>query len=88
MERVAADLLEQGVGQHRGAIIASPTTPAAGTTQVSLRSTEASCGSFVARSTERSGMSSVGMGFTTACARISSPFVTPPSSPPARFVGR
>ena len=28
------------------------------------------------------------MGLTTASARISSPFVTPPSRPPARFVGR
>ncbi len=68
--------------------MASATTPAAGTTQVSLRSTEAFWGCFVARSTERSATSRVGMGLTTAKARTSSPFVTPPSSPPARLVGR
>ncbi len=68
--------------------MASPTTPAAGSTQVSLRSTPAVRASLVRRSIERSGWSSVGIGLTTACARSSSPLVTPPSRPPAWLVGR
>src|SRR5437763_1585332 len=45
------------------ATIASPTTPAAGTVQESVRSRSASAGSCVAMSTERSGLVSVGRGF-------------------------
>src|SRR3954451_18181650 len=45
------------------ASIASPTTPAAGTTQESVRSRSAWAGSRVAMSTERSGLVSVGVGF-------------------------
>ena len=37
---------------------------------------------------ERSGRISVGSGFIAARATISSPFDTPPSRPPARFVSR
>src|SRR5439155_1226855 len=52
---------------------ASPTTPAACTTQVSLRSTEAASGSLVRRSMDRRGTSRVGMGLTTPRARSTSP---------------
>ena len=45
-------------------------------------------GSPVARSTERSGFISVGSGFIPARTMISSPFETPASIPPARFVSR
>src|SRR5438477_1798566 len=48
------------------AIMASPTTPAAGTAQTSLRSTTASTASFVARSTDLSGVRSVERGFIAA----------------------
>ena len=41
-----------------------------------------------ARSTERSGFISVAMGFMKPDTRRSSPLVTPPSRPPALFVGR
>ena len=46
--------------------MASPTMPAAGTAQTSLRSTTASTASFVATSTERSGVRSVDKGFMAA----------------------
>ena len=45
------------------ATIASATTAAAGTAQMSLRSTVASVSVMVARSTERSGFISVAIGF-------------------------
>jgi len=48
------------------AIMASPTTPAAGTAQTSLRSTTASTTSFVARSTDRRGVRRVDSGFIAA----------------------
>ena len=46
--------------------MASPTTPAAGMVAESVRSRSASAGSCVARSTERSGLVSVGSGFIAA----------------------
>ena len=48
------------------ATIDSPTTPAAGTVQESVRSRRAWAGSFVAMSTERSGLVNVGSGFIAA----------------------
>ena len=70
------------------ASIASPTTPAAGTTQESVRSRSACAGSRVAMSTERSGLVSVGIGFMATRATSGSPVVIPPSSPPERLVSR
>ena len=70
------------------ATIASPTTAAAGTAQTSLRSIAAGDSVMVVRSTERSGFISVEIGFMQAVTRMSSPLVTPPSRPPALFVGR
>src|SRR5919201_879498 len=67
---------------------ASATTASASTAEVSLRSTRASPGSPVCRSTERRGRMSVGSGFIAARTTISSPFDTPASIPPARFVAR
>ena len=68
--------------------MASPTTPAAGTAQTSLRSTTASTTSFVSTSTDWSGRRSVAMGFMTARTITGWPLVTPPSSPPALLVRR
>src|SRR5213080_3637686 len=59
------------------AIMASPTTPAAGTAQTSLRSTTASTASFVARSTDLSGVRRVERGFIAARTTTGCPFVTP-----------
>ena len=70
------------------AIIASPTTPAAGTAHTSLRSTTASTASLVCTSTERSGLRSVEMGFIAARTITGWPLVTPPSSPPALLEAR
>src|SRR4029077_172199 len=67
------------------AIMASPTTPAAGTAQTSLRSTTASTDSRVSRSTERRGFRRVEIGFMAARTTTGWPLVTPPSSPPALF---
>ena len=64
------------------------TTARASTAATSLRSTSASAGSPLPRSTDRSGRISVGSGFIAARTTISSPFETPPSIPPARFVSR
>ncbi len=68
--------------------MASPTTQAAGTAQVSLRSKWAEVSSPVAISTDRRDLRRVGMAFMAAPRRTSSPLVMPPSSPPARFVMR
>ena len=70
------------------ATMASPTTAAAGTAHTSLRSIAAGDSVIVARSTDRSGFMSVEIGFMKPITRTSSPFVTPPSSPPALLVGR
>src|SRR5947209_4487189 len=70
------------------AIMASPTTPAAGTAQTSLRSTTASTVSLVARSTDLSGVRSVESGFIAARTTSGWPLVTPPSRPPALLVER
>ena len=70
------------------ASIASPTTPAAGTTQESVRSRSAWAGSRVATSTERSGLVSVGSGFIAQRTISGSPVVIPPSRPPERLVSR
>src|SRR5262249_34254834 len=53
------------------ATIASPTTAAAGTEQMSLRSTVAGLSVIVARSTERSGFMRVAIGFMYAVTRRS-----------------
>ena len=45
-------------------------------------------GSFVAMSTERSGLVSVGIGFIATRTTSGSPVVMPPSRPPERFVSR
>ena len=70
------------------AAIAVPTTPAAGTVQESVRSRSAWAGSWVAMSTERRGLVSVGSGFMAQRTTIGSPVVMPPSIPPERFVSR
>src|SRR2546430_985663 len=67
------------------ASMASPTTPAAGTAQTSLRSTTASTASFVARSTDLSGVRRVERGFIAARTTTGCPFLTPPSRPPRLF---
>ena len=67
--------------------MASPTTAAAGTAQTSLRSMAAAAPSSVVMSIERSGFIKVEIGFIQAVTRTSSPLVTPPSRPPALFVG-
>ena len=64
------------------------TTPAAGTVHESVRSRSAWAGSFVARSTDRSGFVSVGSGFIAPRTTTGSPVVMPPSMPPARLVSR
>ena len=56
--------------------------------QTSLRSITAGAAAMPARSTERKGFMSVAMGFMKPETRRSSPLVTPPSRPPALFVGR
>ncbi len=68
--------------------MASATTPAAGTVHESVRSRSASAGSWVSMSTERSGLVSVGNGFIQPRTTSVWPVVIPPSSPPARLVGR
>src|SRR5919106_907548 len=60
------------------ASIASPTTPAAGTTTESVRSRSAWAGSRVAMSTERSGFVSVGSGLIPARITHRSPVVKAP----------
>src|SRR4029453_9300919 len=70
------------------AIIASPTTAAAGTAHTSLRSMVAGLSAIVVRSTERRGFISVAMGFMSPDPPGSPPWVTPASKPPALFVGR
>src|SRR6266436_4816214 len=70
------------------ATIASPATPAAGTTQTSERSYAALTGSRVSKSTDCNGRRNVEMGFKYPRTRISSPFETPPSMPPALLRGR
>jgi hypothetical protein len=65
------------------ATAASPTTQAAGTAQVSERSTAAGTASLVFMFTLGRGFfSRVGMGFTAAVRTRVSPLVMPPSSPP------
>ena len=68
--------------------IASATQVAAATAQTSLRSLLANtvCCDWI--STECKGWVSVGIGFITARSTIGSPFVIPPSMPPARLVWR
>ena len=70
------------------ATIASPTTPAAGTTVESVRSRIAWAGSLVSVSTERSGLVRVEIGLIAARTISGSPLVMPPSRPPARLVSR
>ena len=70
------------------ASIASPTTPAAGTVHESVRSRSAWAGSWVAMSTERSGLVSVGSGFIAQRTTSGSPVVIPPSRPPEWLVSR
>ena len=71
-----------------GAGKTSAARAAAGTVQESVRSRSAWAGSFVARSTLRSGLVRVGSGFIAARTTSGSPFDIPPSRPPARFVSR
>src|SRR5207253_666000 len=66
----------------------SATTASASTAATSDRSTSACAASPVWRSTDASGFISVGSGFIAARTMISSPFDTPASIPPARFVSR
>jgi len=87
VDRVAAELLQERVGQTR-ATMASPTTAAAGTAHTSLRSIAAGASCSVVKSTDRSGFISVAIGFMNPVTRTSSPLVTPPSRPPALLVGR
>ena len=87
VERVAAEFLEECRSQL-SATIASPATPAAGTTQTSERSYAAFTASFVFRSAVSSGRRRVEIGFRYPRTTISSPFVIPPSIPPARFEER
>src|SRR5437879_5221370 len=61
----------------------SAATPAAGTTQTSDRSYAAFTGSRVAKSTDCRGLRNVEIGFRYPRTRISWPFETPPSMPPA-----
>src|SRR5579885_1563732 len=70
------------------AIIASAMTPIAGTAVTSERSDSAGAAAPVARSTLRSGLMSVEIGFIATRATSGSPVVIPPSVPPARFVAR
>src|SRR5690606_34587458 len=70
------------------AVIANATIEAAGTAVVSLRSREASTASLVTTSTDGSGDISVAIGLTAPRTTTSSPFVMPPSRPPALFVSR
>src|ERR1700733_5919181 len=70
------------------ATIASAATPAAGTTQTSLRSYAAFTGSRVAKLTLASGRLRVEIGFRYPRTTTSSPFEMPPSSPPALLCSR
>src|SRR5882724_837351 len=70
------------------AVMASATTPAAGTAVTSLRWLMALAGSPVRTSTVASARGTVEMGFMAARARTGSPVVIPPSMPPARLVTR
>src|ERR1035437_9077747 len=58
--------------------MASPTTAAAGTAQMSERSLKAARASLVATSTEARGRESVEIGFITARTRTGAPWVIPP----------
>ena len=53
-----------------------------------MRSRSASAGSWVAMSTDRSGLVSVGSGFIAQRTTSGSPVVIPPSTPPERLVSR
>lgn len=64
------------------AIIASQTTDAAGTAQISDLSYEAATGSFVSKSTDLKDFFNVGIGFIYALTTIGSPLLIPPSIPP------
>jgi hypothetical protein len=86
-KRVAAELLPRSARKLPGDGRLA-TTASASTACTSLRSTSAVPASPVARSTDRSGCISVGNGFIAARTTTGEPFVTPPSSPPARFVRR
>jgi len=59
-----------------------------GTAVTSDRSKAAASSSFVSMSTDLSERRRVESGFRWPRTRISSPFVMPPSRPPARFVSR
>jgi len=60
--RIASEFLQESRARTK-AIIASAITPAAGTTQVSLRSKAAGDGFLLMRSTDINGRRSVGIGF-------------------------
>ena len=85
---VAAELRAVGVGEHeRDHRLADDAgrRHRAGVRALAQRLRRAAC---VAMSTERSGLVSVGSGFIAARATSGSPFVMPPSRPPAWFVSR
>ena len=85
--RVAAELLAHARASSN-ATTASPTTAAAATAVVSERSTSAVAGSCVSSVAVRSGFIRVGSGFMAMRTTTGSPFVMPPSRPPARLVAR
>jgi len=69
------------------ATTASATTPHAGTAVTSALSTAAPAAFLVLMSTDFSGTLSVAIGFIKPFMMMSLPLVTPPSMPPALFVG-
>src|SRR2546423_10755661 len=76
---------------HRASVnatIASPATPAAGTTHTSERSYAAFTGSRDLKSTDPSGRRNVEIGFKYPRTMMSSPLETPPSMPPALLLAR
>ena len=87
-DRVAAELLEERVGEHeaRPWLRRRPRRPARRRRRFARwPPVRPAC---VVRSTERSGFISVEIGFMKPVTRTSSPLVTPPSRPPALLVGR
>ena len=86
-DRVAAELLDQRVGEHeRDHRFADDRGRGHGADVAAFDRRGASSSS--SRSTERSGFISVEIGFIQPETRTSSPLVTPPSRPPALLVGR
>src|SRR5437867_1774679 len=86
-DRVAAELLEEHVGQDEGGHRLADHAAAA-MAVTSVRSTCASNGCLVTRSALLSGRGRVERGLTSAWIRISSPFDIPPSTPPAWLASR